>query len=84
LTNYGAGIRRISSPEGLMLQDQLERENIRLKTENDALSRVIQLSENKARVLEESMNRTIARYRSLLILSLAIVVVLSLLLTARF
>jgi hypothetical protein len=67
-----------------MLQDQLERENIRLKTENDALSRVIQLSENKARVLEESMNRTIARYRSLLILSLAIVVVLSLLLTARF
>jgi hypothetical protein len=67
-----------------MLQDQLERENIRLKTENDALSRVIQISENKARVLEESMNRTIARYRSLLILSLAIVVVLSLLLTARF
>ena len=65
-----------------MLQDQLERENIRLKTENDALTRIVQISESKERVLMESMDKTVARYRSLLILSLAIVVVLSLLLIA--
>lgn len=65
-----------------MLQDQLERDNLRLKTENDALSRMLQSSKEKEREHLEPLEKTIARYRLLLLLSLAVLAVVSLILLA--
>jgi len=65
-----------------MLQDQLERDNLRLKSENDALTRMLQTSKAKERELIESLEKTLARYRMLLLLSTAVLVVLSVILIA--
>ena len=65
-----------------MLQDQLERDNLRLKSENDALTRMLLTSKAKERELIESLEKTLARYRMLLLLSTAVLVVLSVILIA--
>ena len=65
-----------------MQQDQLERDNLRLKSENDALTRMLQTSKAKERELIESLEKTLARYRMLLLLSTAVLVVLSVILIA--
>ena len=65
-----------------MLQDQLERDNLRLKSENDALTRMLQTSKAKERELIESLEKTLARYRMLLLLSTAVLVILSVVLIA--
>jgi hypothetical protein len=65
-----------------MLQDQLERDNLRLRSENDALSRLLQATKAKEQEHLEPLEKTIARYRFLLLLSISGLLFLSVLLIA--
>ena len=65
-----------------MLQDQLERDNLRLRSENDALSRLLQATKAKEREQLEPLEKAIARYKFLLLLSLSGLLFLSVLLIA--
>ena len=65
-----------------MLQDQLERDNLRLRSENDALSRLLQATKAKEQEQIEPLEKTIARYKFLLLLSISGLLFLSVLLIA--
>jgi hypothetical protein len=65
-----------------MLQDQLERDNLRLRSENDALSRLLQATKAKEQEQLEPLEKTIARYRFLLLLTISGLLFLSVLLIA--
>lgn len=66
-----------------MLQDQLERENLRLKSEVDSLERKARVAEARIRDSKEEFKRSLARHRALLGVSLALIIVMTLLLVAR-
>jgi hypothetical protein len=65
-----------------VLQDQLERENLRLRSQVDSLERKARVAEARARDSREETKRTLARYRSILGLSLVLLIVMTFLVLA--